>query len=42
MTAYDMGIKHKAFVNRAHEPLVPYYQVNEVRSIVHLAEQLGL
>ncbi|MBN3726158.1 haloacid dehalogenase type II [Burkholderia sp. Ac-20379] len=42
MTAYDMGIKHKAFINRAHEPLTPYYQVNELKSIVHLAEALGL
>ncbi|MEK6345838.1 MAG: haloacid dehalogenase type II [Burkholderia sp.] len=42
MTAYDMGIKHKAFINRGHEPLTPYYQVNEMKGIVQLAEALGL
>ncbi|APA90120.1 haloacid dehalogenase type II (plasmid) [Paraburkholderia sprentiae WSM5005] len=42
MTAYDMGIKHKAFVNRRHEPLNPYYGVNEVSGIPQLASLLGL
>jgi 2-haloacid dehalogenase len=42
MTAYDMGIKHKAFVNRGHEPLNAAYEVNEVRDIPDLATQLGL
>ena len=42
MTAYDMGIKHKAFVNRNHEPLTPYYQVNEVKQLSQLAELLGV
>ncbi|MGF6970121.1 2-haloacid dehalogenase [Paraburkholderia sp. WC7.3g] len=42
MTAYDMGIKHKAFVNRGHEPLNPYYGVNEVSGIPQLASLLGL
>jgi 2-haloacid dehalogenase len=42
MTAYDMGIKHKAFVNRSHEPLNPYYGVNEVSGIPQLASLLGL
>jgi 2-haloacid dehalogenase len=42
MTAYDMGIKHKVFVNRAHEPINPYYEVNEVPDIPALATLLGL
>ncbi|WP_213303199.1 haloacid dehalogenase type II [Paraburkholderia sacchari] len=42
MTAYDMGIKHKVFVNRRHEPLTPYYGVNEVSGIPQLASLLGL
>ncbi|SAL46037.1 haloacid dehalogenase [Caballeronia sordidicola] len=42
MTAYDMGIRHKAFVNRRHEPLNPYYGVTEVSGIPDLASQLGL
>ena len=24
MTAHDMGVKHKAFVKRGHEPSTPY------------------
>lgn len=42
MTAYDMGIKNKAFVNRRHEPLNAAYEVNEVKDIPDLATQLGL
>lgn len=42
MTAYDMGIKNKAFVNRRHEPVNPYYGVNEVSDIGQLASLLGL
>lgn len=42
MTAYDMGIRHKAYVNRNHEPLNSYYQVNEVSGIPQLAALLGL
>jgi 2-haloacid dehalogenase len=42
MTAYDMGIGHKVFVNRRHEPLNPYYGVDEVSGIAQLAALLGL
>lgn len=42
MTAHDMGVKHKAFVNRGHEPSTPYYQYTEVKDIPDLATQLGL
>jgi 2-haloacid dehalogenase len=42
MTAHDLGIKHKVFVNRGHEPSTPYYQYYEVNDIPHLASELGL
>jgi 2-haloacid dehalogenase len=42
MTAYDMGIKNKAFVNRGHEPLNAYYEVNEIPSIAGLPGLVGL
>ncbi|WP_321786238.1 haloacid dehalogenase type II [Burkholderia pyrrocinia] len=42
MTAEDLGIKHKAFVNRGHEPGTPFYNYYEVSDIGHLATQLGL
>ena len=42
MTAYDMGITMKAFVNRGHEPLNPYYQVHEIPDIGGLPGLLGL
>jgi 2-haloacid dehalogenase len=42
MTAHDLGIKHKAFVNRGHEPGAPYYEYTEVEDIIDLAKQLGL
>jgi 2-haloacid dehalogenase len=42
MTAYDMGIKDKAFVNRGHEPMNSYYQVHEVPNIAGLAGLVGL
>ena len=39
---HDMGIKHKAFVKRGHEPGTPYYEYYEVDTIGDLAGQLGL
>nr|WP_277991163.1 haloacid dehalogenase type II [Sphingomonas panni] len=42
MTAYDMGIKNKAFVNRGHEPLNSYYQVHDIPSIAGLPGLVGL
>ncbi|CAN7620192.1 haloacid dehalogenase type II [Trinickia sp. LjRoot230] len=42
MTAHDLGIKHKAFVKRGHEPEAPYYEYYAVDTIVDLAIQLGL
>ncbi|HEX7682571.1 MAG TPA: haloacid dehalogenase type II [Trinickia sp.] len=42
MTAHDLGIKHKAFVKRGHEPSTPGYEYYEVDDIPHLASLLGL
>lgn len=42
MTAYDMGITMKAFVNRGHEPLNSYYEVHDIPSIAGLPGLLGL
>ncbi|MEH3038204.1 MAG: haloacid dehalogenase type II [Sphingomonas adhaesiva] len=42
MTAHDVGIRNKAFVNRGHEPSTPYYQVNEISSIAGLPGLVGL
>lgn len=42
MTAYDMGITMKAFVNRGHEPLNSYYQVHEIPSLAGLPGLVGL
>ena len=42
MTAYDMGITMKAFVNRGHEPINAYYNVNDISNISGLPGLLGL
>lgn len=42
MTAYDLGITMKAFINRGHEPLNAYYQVHDIPSIAGLPGLLGL
>ena len=42
MTAYDIGITQKAFVNRGHEPLNSYYEVAEIPSIAGLPGLVGL
>lgn len=41
MTAYDLGIEHRVFVKRGHEP-VSFYPCHEVDDIPHLASMLGL
>ena len=33
MTAYDMGIKSKVWVNRGHEPANPFYEYTEIKDI---------
>lgn len=42
MTAHDLGIRDKVFVNRGHDPAVPYYGYHEVRGIDGLADLLGV
>ena len=33
MTAHDLGIENKVFVNRGHDPSVPYYGFTEIEDI---------
>src|SRR3954454_10950050 len=42
MSAHDLGIKHKVWVNRGHEPANPYYGYAEVKSISELPGVVGL
>ena len=42
MTAHDIGIKDKAFVNRGHEPGTPFYNYAEIPNIGGLAGLVGL
>ncbi|TDO95295.1 haloacid dehalogenase type II [Marinomonas balearica] len=42
MTANDMGIKNKIFVNRGHEPSTPFYEYQEVNDLAELADLLGV
>lgn len=42
MTAHDLGIENKVFVNRGHDPLVPYYGFTEIEDIGGLPAVLGL
>lgn len=42
MTARDMGIRHKVWVNRGHEPANPEYGYTEVADISGLPAVLGL
>lgn len=42
MTAYDLGIKSKVWVNRGHEPANPFYEYTEIRDISGLPRVFGL
>ncbi|HUN11605.1 MAG TPA: haloacid dehalogenase type II [Rhabdaerophilum sp.] len=42
MTAYDLGIKSKVWVNRGHEPPNPFYEYTEIRDIGGLPGVFGL
>ena len=42
MTAHDLGIRDKAWVNRGHEPANPYYGYHEIKDIGGLPGLLGL
>ncbi|WP_380179020.1 haloacid dehalogenase type II [Kalamiella sp. sgz302252] len=42
MTAHDLGITHKAFVNRGHGPGNPFYGYSEIQDIGGLPAVVGL
>lgn len=42
MSAHDLGIKNKIWVNRGHEPANPYYEYTEIKDISGLAAAIGL
>ena len=42
MSAHDLGITNKVWVNRGHEPANPYYGYTEIRDISGLAAVVGL
>lgn len=42
MTAHDLGIKNKVWVNRGHEPANPYYGYTEIKDLSDLAAIVGL
>lgn len=42
MSAYDLGIKSKVWVNRGHEPANPYYEYVEIRDVLQLPGVFGI
>lgn len=42
MSAHDIGIKNKVYVNRGFEPSTPYYGYTEIKDIGGLAGAVGL
>lgn len=42
MSAYDLGIKNKVWVNRGHEPANPFYEYTEIKDISGLPAVVGL
>lgn len=42
MSANDIGIKNKVFVNRGHEPSTVFYNYHEVNNLGELADLLGV
>ena len=42
MSAEDMGIRHKVFVARGHEPSTPYYNYHEIKDLSGLPAIVGL
>lgn len=42
MTAYDLGIKSKVWVNRQHEPANPFYEYTEIKDIGGLPGVFGI
>lgn len=42
MTAHDLGITQKVWINRGHEPANPYYGYTEIKSADGLPGVFGL
>ena len=42
MSAHDIGIKNKVWVNRGHEPANPFYGYTEIQDISGLPGVVGL
>ncbi|SCM67351.1 haloacid dehalogenase type II [Donghicola eburneus] len=42
MTAHDLGITNKVWVNRGHEPANPYYGYTEIKDVSELPAVVGL
>jgi 2-haloacid dehalogenase len=42
MSAHDLGIRNKVWVNRGHEPANPYYGYVEISDISGLPGVVGL
>jgi 2-haloacid dehalogenase len=42
MTAHDLGITNKVWVNRGHEPANPYYGYTELKAVTDLPAVVGL
>jgi 2-haloacid dehalogenase len=42
MSADDLGIRHKVFVARGHEPSTPYYNYHEIKDLSGLPALVGL
>lgn len=42
MTAHDLGITNKVWVNRGHEPANPYYGYTEIKDVSELPGLVGL
>lgn len=42
MTAHDLGITNKVWINRGHEPANPYYGYTELPDVSGLAKVVGL
>ncbi len=42
MTAHDLGIRDKAYVNRSYEPSTPYYGYHEMSDLSGLPALVGL
>ncbi|CCD84561.1 2-haloacid halidohydrolase IVa [Bradyrhizobium sp. ORS 285] len=42
MTAHDLGIESKVWVNRGHEPANPYYGYTEIKDVSELPGVFGL